>query len=212
MWAATVARSKHPTLIGWPKMDACSRTVSSQVMARAQATVHASAACSPTRAMLLSGTDSHLAGCGVMSEQRGGSGSMSFSIIGLFREKLETFSGGTRKATRDISVSRPKTQDIRSGHVAKAKNMPPDDDVAPLPELLRSGGYHTMMSGKWHLGLRPDNNPAARGFDRSFALLPGASNHWGFEPQFNGDSNAFFDRIPVLYTEDNKRSVVWVLF
>ena len=33
--------------------------------------VHASAACSPTRAMLLSGTDNHLAGMGVMSEQRG---------------------------------------------------------------------------------------------------------------------------------------------
>ena len=33
--------------------------------------VHAAAACSPTRSMLLSGTDNHLAGVGVMSEQRG---------------------------------------------------------------------------------------------------------------------------------------------
>lgn len=32
--------------------------------------VHAAAACSPTRSMLLSGTDNHLAGVGVMSEQR----------------------------------------------------------------------------------------------------------------------------------------------
>ena len=60
--------------------------------------------------------------------------------------------------------------------------MPPcvDHDVAPLPELLRDAGYYTLMSGKWHLGLRTDTNPQARGFDRSFALLPGASNHWGF--------------------------------
>lgn len=33
--------------------------------------VHTSAACSPTRSMLMSGTDSHLAGVGVMSEMRG---------------------------------------------------------------------------------------------------------------------------------------------
>jgi hypothetical protein len=33
--------------------------------------VHTAAACSPTRAMLMSGTDNHIAGVGVMSEQRG---------------------------------------------------------------------------------------------------------------------------------------------
>ena len=27
------------------------------------------------------------------------------------------------------------------------------------------------MSGKWHLGLKPENGPSQRGFDRSFALL-----------------------------------------
>lgn len=32
---------------------------------------HTAAACSPTRAMLLSGTDNHISGVGVMSEQKG---------------------------------------------------------------------------------------------------------------------------------------------
>lgn len=79
-----------------------------------------------------------------------------------------------------------------------------DFDVAALPELMQDNSYLTLMSGKWHLGLRPDNNPAARGFDRSFALLPGCSNHWGYEPQFQDYKLSFFDNIPVLYTEDGK--------
>jgi len=33
--------------------------------------VHTASACSPTRSMLMSGTDNHIAGVGVMSEQRG---------------------------------------------------------------------------------------------------------------------------------------------
>ena len=48
-----------------------------------------------------------------------------------------------------------------------------------LPELLRTAGYRTLMSGKWHLGYRPAEWPARRGFDRAFALIPGAMNYWG---------------------------------
>jgi arylsulfatase A-like enzyme len=50
-----------------------------------------------------------------------------------------------------------------------------------LPELLRSAGYRTLMAGKWHLGYRPAEWPVKRGFDRSFALIPGAMNYWGIE-------------------------------
>lgn len=83
----------------------------------------------------------------------------------------------------------------------------PDHDVAALPELLHDAGYLTLMSGKWHLGLKPENGPSQRGFDRSFALLPGCTNHFGFEPQFENPMD-FFIRIPVLYVEDGKRKVM----
>lgn len=46
-----------------------------------------------------------------------------------------------------------------------------NDRVAALPELLQDAGYHTMMSGKWHLGLTPDRFPCARGFNRSYSFL-----------------------------------------
>ena len=58
-----------------------------------------------------------------------------------------------------------------------------NERVATLPEVLRDGGYFTFMAGKWHLGLKPERFPYARGFDRSFALLPGSSNHFGYQPE-----------------------------
>ncbi|HKP78007.1 MAG TPA: arylsulfatase [Phenylobacterium sp.] len=51
--------------------------------------------------------------------------------------------------------------------------------VVALPELLRDAGYQTLMVGKWHLGLEEDQSPAARGFQKSYALLQGLQNHFG---------------------------------
>ena len=50
--------------------------------------------------------------------------------------------------------------------------------VVTLPQLLKEAGYHTYMVGKWHLGKQPDQIPAARGFERDFSLLDGASSYW----------------------------------
>jgi arylsulfatase len=56
--------------------------------------------------------------------------------------------------------------------------------VVALPELLSEGGYLTLMSGKWHLGVKPEHHPLQRGFKKSFALLPGCANHYGeFSPR-----------------------------
>ncbi|MCE1270653.1 MAG: arylsulfatase [Acinetobacter sp.] len=101
---------------------------------------HTASTCSPTRAMLLSGTDHHLAGLGTMAE-----------------------------------ALTPELQG-KEGYEGVL-----NDKVAALPELLHDAGYYTLMSGKWHLGLEPQYFPAKRGFERSFALLPGAANHYLFE-------------------------------
>lgn len=101
---------------------------------------HTASTCSPTRSMLLSGTDHHLAGLGTMSE-----------------------------------TIRPEQQ----GKLGYEGYL--NDRVAALPELLQDAGYYTVMSGKWHLGLTPERFPAKRGFEKSFALLPGAANHYSFE-------------------------------
>jgi arylsulfatase len=51
-------------------------------------------------------------------------------------------------------------------------------EVAALPEVLKAGGYHTYMAGKWHLGDDKETTPHARGFEETFALLPGGGSHW----------------------------------
>lgn len=73
-----------------------------------------------------------------------------------------------------------------------------------MPEILRDAGYFTTMSGKWHLGLTPEQTPHARGFQRSFALLPGGANHFAYEPRHT-DGTPVFKHWASLYYEDDRR-------
>lgn len=52
-------------------------------------------------------------------------------------------------------------------------------DTVTLAEALSAGGYETILSGKWHLGVAPEQDPHNRGFQKSFALLQGGHNHFG---------------------------------
>lgn len=120
---------------------------------------HSAPACAPTRAMLLTGTDPHIAG------------------LGTHEEVLA------------------KSQRGKPGYECYL-----NDRVATLPQLLRDAGYLTLMSGKWHLGSTLETCPAARGFTRSFALLPGAANHYASSPR----AGTGFPKQDTLYTEDNR--------
>ncbi len=53
-----------------------------------------------------------------------------------------------------------------------------NDSVVTIAQLLKQVGYHTYMTGKWHLGKAPDKIPRARGFERDFSLLDGGGNYW----------------------------------
>lgn len=82
-----------------------------------------------------------------------------------------------------------------------------NERVAALPELLRDNGYHTLMAGKWHLGLTPERSPHHRGFERSLAHLPACSNHYAFEPQLQGkdETPTFLEASYIaLHTEDDR--------
>ncbi|MEO0463357.1 MAG: arylsulfatase [Pseudomonadota bacterium] len=93
--------------------------------------------CSPTRSMLMTGLDNHVAGIGTMNNL-----------------------GRPNQTTRNYD-----------GQI--------HNDVVTLAEALSDNGYETMMSGKWHLAVDEDQWPNRRGFDQSFALLPGGASHFG---------------------------------
>ncbi|AOJ71482.1 MULTISPECIES: arylsulfatase [Burkholderia] len=125
---------------------------------------HTASACSPTRSMLLTGTDHHVAGIGTMAE--------------ALTPELQGKPG-------------------YEGYL--------NERVVALPELLRDAGYFTAMAGKWHLGLTIERAPAARGFERSFALLPGAANHYGFEPvPADAEQPRLMRSTRSLYVEDDR--------
>ena len=105
---------------------------------------------------ILTGTDNHIAGLGTLVEW------------------LSTPSGANPKGLKE-SQAPARGKPGYEGYL--------NERVVTLPEILRDAGYLTLCSGKWHLGLRKDKSPCARGFKRSFALLPGASNHFNWEPQ-----------------------------
>ncbi len=70
------------------------------------------------------------------------------------------------------------------------------DDVVSIAQLLRNTGYHTYMTGKWHLGVG-SNDPASRGFEKSFALMNGAASHWA-------DQAAIIPGASTRYTKDGE--------
>lgn len=83
-----------------------------------------------------------------------------------------------------------------------------NERVVALPELLSDGGYFTCMAGKWHLGLKPEHWPSQRGFQKSFALLPGCANHYAYEPEYQDphtEPGKFFETATrALHVEDNR--------
>jgi len=53
-----------------------------------------------------------------------------------------------------------------------------NDQSVTLATMLRDNGYHTYITGKWHLGKSAAQLPPQRGFDRSFIQADSGSDNW----------------------------------
>ena len=63
--------------------------------------------------------------------------------------------------------------------------------VPTIATLLKSQGYRTYLSGKWHLGMTAESSPGAMGFDQSVTLLSGGASHFkDMKPAYSPDPAA----------------------
>ena len=66
------------------------------------------------------------------------------------------------------------------GAITEGRNRHLTEKIVALPQLMKDAGYHTYMSGKWHLGGTENQHPGVHGFESSFVLNGGASEHFYF--------------------------------
>ena len=65
----------------------------------------------------------------------------------------------------------------------KSKQVLPIE-IPTLAELLRDSGYSTAITGKWHLGLRPENGPHKYGFEYTYGYLHGQIDQYTHRYKF----------------------------
>src|SRR5262249_15040395 len=54
--------------------------------------------------------------------------------------------------------------------------LPPTEKT--IPKLLKTAGYATALTGKWHLGSTPDTVPNAHGFDFFYGFHEGCVDYY----------------------------------
>jgi arylsulfatase A-like enzyme len=145
---------------------------------------------------------------------------MGFSDVGCYGGEIETphidrlaakglrftqfYNAGRCCPTRASLLTGRHPHQVGIGHMTEPPKGPLgfegpyqghlNDNCVTLAEVLRKADYHTLMAGKWHVGLhRKSDWPLQRGFDRYFGCLSGACNY--FSP--GADRGITFGNDPV---------------
>lgn len=133
---------------------------------------------------------------------------MGFSDLGCYGGEIETpnidklaagglrftqfYNSGRCCPTRASLMTGLHPHQVGIGHMTAPPNQPLgfegpyqgylNQNCATIAQVLQKAGYHTLMTGKWHLGSdRRECWPLQRGFDRYFGGISGAFNY--FKPE-----------------------------
>jgi arylsulfatase len=130
---------------------------------------------------------------------------MGFSDVGCYGGEIETpnidrlaanglrftqfYNAGRCCPTRASLLTGRHPHQVGIGHMTAPPNKPLgiegayqgflNDRCVTIAQVLRSAGYHTLMTGKWHVGMQDQSVwPLQRGFDRYYGGLSGAFNYF----------------------------------
>ncbi len=81
-----------------------------------------------------------------------------------------------------------------------------NDNVVTIAELLKDSGYHTLMSGKWHLsgeGYQNGSSPFERGFENVFTVLTSGAQHFNGGDYYAGGHPIFMANNTIVERPDN---------
>ncbi len=150
---------------------------------------------------------------------------MGFSDIGCYGGEIDTpnldklaanglrftqfYNAGRCCPTRASLLTGLHPHQVGIGHMTAPPNQPLgfegayqgyiNNNCTTIAQVLRPAGYHTLMTGKWHVGMnRRECWPLQRGFDRFYGGLSGAFNY--FKP--GGDRVITSGNSPMA-TDDN---------
>ncbi|WP_417851518.1 arylsulfatase [Thalassoglobus sp.] len=150
---------------------------------------------------------------------------MGFSDIGCYGSEIETpnidrlaeqglrftqfYNYGRCCPTRAALITGRHPHQVGIGHMTEPPERPLgfegpyqgflNDNCTTIAQVLKDADYHTLMTGKWHLGLhRQECWPMQRGFDKFYGCLSGAVNY--FEP--GGGRGIMFGNEPVETDKD----------
>ncbi len=130
---------------------------------------------------------------------------MGFSDIGCYGSEIETpnldrlaakglrfkqfYNTGRCCPTRASLMTGLHPHQAGIGHMTETPELPSPLEDEPyqgylnqqcvtLAQVLKQAGYHTLMTGKWHLSYhRKEGWPLQRGFDKYFGIISGASHY-----------------------------------
>lgn len=112
---------------------------------------------------------------------------MGFSDIGCYGGDVQTpnidgLAAGGLRFTRFYNNAKCTTTraSLLSGMYPRDKGNAIPLDIPTIGEAMRTAGYQTALTGKWHLGSRSPQRPVDRGFDEYYGLMDGCCNF--FDP------------------------------
>ncbi|MEM7784087.1 MAG: arylsulfatase [Planctomycetota bacterium] len=130
---------------------------------------------------------------------------MGFSDIGCYGGEVETpnldrLAADGLRFTQFYNCAKCETTrtTLMTGRYYTEVNKTKMDNSITIAEALKSSGYRTLMTGKWHL----DGSPVERGFEKYFGHLSGACNFFTGDDTFRLGDQPFQVPDSDFYTTD----------